>query len=743
VPQAVRAALTHVGRLIATSALAFVTWLNLKPLSQMGPRERRRLRAQLFESLGLSVAILFLEIVFKISTTGGLLPSSFFLLLFSLSIGLVCYLLCSLFRSRTVNFVIKEVILLAFGVLFCVEYFVFVEFKVFYDLKTVIGGAGGVAGQFGGDVAGLVFNPSGLLHLLLYLAPAILYPTLVLRGRDRARRATSRMRALAAIGVVATYLLAMLAIAISGPYGLAYSTRYSYQTCVTNFGLVTATRRDIQKGMGLGGSSSGIVAEKTDDPSTSEVTNPAVVEYGDNVTSINFDSLDKSDDKLAALDDYVASVTPTSKNEMTGKFAGYNLIFISAEAFSAEVIDPTLTPTLYRLATKGIQFNDYYQPASAGTTGGECNNLFGVLPVEGGQSIPYMTDNNNYLTMGSTLNRLGYNGWAFHDNDYTYYDRDVTHNTLGYNNGFMGMGNGMEAYVTDQWPQDDFEMLQGTFDDIYCGQEPFDIYYMSVSGHSVYSQSDNSMSAKNWDAVADLPYSDTVKAYLAAQIELDKALEYLVDALEEKGMADHTCIVISADHFPYGLDESGSLGSYPNLSELYGYDVTTVFERDHNRLILWSGSLEDEDPIVVDDPVCSIDVLPTLLNLFGVDYDSRLLPGRDVFSDSDALVFDTSYDWKTNEGTYYASTGSFVPADDAATVSQEYIDGINAIVSNKMQLCYGVVDWDYWGHVYGAADDTQAVHDANQSTAEALAEKDKELEAEATGGDQDGASEDG
>ena len=436
-PQAVRAALTHVGRLIATNALAFVIWLNLKPLSQMGPRERRRLRAQLFESLGLSVAILFLEIVFKISTTGGLLPSSFFLLLFSLSIGLVCYLLCSLFRSRAVNFAIKEVILLAFGVLFCVEYFVFVEFKVFYDLKTVIGGAGGVAGQFGGDVAGLVFNPSGLLHLLLYLAPAILYPILVLRGRDRARRATSRMRALVAIGTAVTYLLAMLAIVISGPYGLAYSTRYSYQTCVTNFGLVTATRRDIQKGMGLGGSSSGIVAEKTDDSSASEVTNPAVVEYGDNVTSIDFDSLDKSDDKLAALDDYVASVAPTSKNEMTGKFAGYNLIFISAEAFSAEVIDPTLTPTLYRLATKGIQFNDYYQPASAGTTGGECNNLFGVLPVEGGQSIPYMTDNNNYLTMGSTLNRLGYNGWAFHDNDYTYYDRDVTHNTLGYNNGFM------------------------------------------------------------------------------------------------------------------------------------------------------------------------------------------------------------------------------------------------------------------------------------------------------------------
>lgn len=730
------------GGLVAASVAAFATWLDLKPVSQMGPRERRRLYGQLLESLAPSIAILFLEIVFKASTTGGFLPSLLFLLAFSLSAGLVCYLLCSLFRSRSVNFVIKEVILLALGVLFCVEYFVFVEFKVFYDLKTVIGGAGGVAGQFGGDVAGLVLNPSGLLHLLLYLAPAILYPILVLRGRDRARRATSRMRALAAIGAIIAYLLAMLAVAVSGPYGLAYSSRYSYQSCVTNFGLVTATRRDIQRGVG-GGSSSGIVAEKTDDSSSDSTTNPAVVEYGSNVTSIDFDSLDKSDDKLAALDDYVASTTPTSKNEMTGKFAGYNLIFISAEAFSAEVIDPTLTPTLYRLATKGIQFTDYYQPASAGTTGGECNNLFGVLPVEGGQSIPYMTDNDNYLTMGSTLNRLGYNGWAFHDNDYTYYDRDVTHNALGYNNGFMGFGNGMEAYVTDQWPQDDLEMFQGTFDNIYGNREPFNVYYMSVSGHSVYSQSDNSMSAKNWDAVADLPYSDTVKAYLAAQIELDKALEYLVDALEEKGMADHTCIVISADHFPYGLDESGSLGSYPNLSELYGYDVTTVFERDHNRLILWSGSLEDEDPIVVSDPVCSIDVLPTLLNLFGADYDSRLLPGRDVFSDASALVFDTSYDWKTNEGTYYASTGSFVPSDDAGAVSQEYVDKINAIVSNKMQLCYGVVDWDYWGHVYGAAEDTQTVHNAGQSTASAIAEKDAELEAQATGNGQKGGSEDG
>ena len=37
---------------------------------------------------------------------------------------------------------------LLLGVLFCVEYYVYAEFKVFYDLKTVIGGAGAEVSRF-------------------------------------------------------------------------------------------------------------------------------------------------------------------------------------------------------------------------------------------------------------------------------------------------------------------------------------------------------------------------------------------------------------------------------------------------------------------------------------------------------------------------------------------------------------------------------------------------------------------
>ncbi|MCQ2406892.1 MAG: sulfatase-like hydrolase/transferase, partial [Oscillospiraceae bacterium] len=312
------------------------------------------------------------------------------------------------------------------------------------------------------------------------------------------------------------------------------------------------------------------------------------------------------------------------------------------------------------MATKGINFTDYYQPASAGATGGEYQNIFGLLPSEGGKSFKKTVNYNNYFTMGKQLNRLGYFGQAFHNNSYTFYDRNKTHVNLGYSAGFMGYGNGMEEYVKNCWPQSDLEMMQGTFP-LYSDKEHFNIYYMSVSGHNNYNLSGNSMTKKNWEYINSFDklsgYSDTVKGYFAANVELDKAMEYLIGALEEKGLANDTVICISADHFPYGLDANGKLGNMPYLSELYGYNVTTIMNRDHNRLILWSGCLEDKEPIIVSSPTFSLDIVPTLSNLFGTEFDSRFFPGRDVFSDAEALVFNSGYDWKTDLGTYTSSTG--------------------------------------------------------------------------------------
>ena len=104
--------------------------------------------------------------------------------------------------------------------------------------------------------------------------------------------------------------------------------------------------------------------------------------------------------------------------------------------------------------------------------------------------------------------------------------------------------------------------------------------------------------------------------------------------------------------------------------------------------------------------------MPTLLNLFGVEYDSRLLPGRDVFSDQEAIVFFTNYHWKTELGTF---TGSF-QANEGVTVPDGYVDRIKAIVKDKITFCKGVLWYDYYRHVFGQQ--IQEEEQATQSTSE-------------------------
>ena len=162
--------------------------------------------------------------------------------------------------------------------------------------------------------------------------------------------------------------------------------------------------------------------------------------------------------------------------------------------------------------------------------------------------------------------------------------------------------------------------------------------------------------------------------------------------LEKKGVADDTVICLTSDHFPYGLSDAA-------LEELYGQKVTDDFVKCHSSWILWSGSLEKMAPIVVEAPTFSLDILPTLSNLFGTEFDSRLFPGRDALSSAEAIVFNTAYDWKTQYGMYFASSGKFVPAD-GVDVPEGYVERMKVIVRNKMLYCKMALDNDYFRYLF-------------------------------------------
>ena len=650
-----------------------------------------------------SLCVLYLEIVFNLTTVSDLSMSTFwYILLFSSVYGIIGYLLSSIFKSKKINFIISNVWLFLTIVLYIVQYLIQKQFGNFYDINTMTNGAGDMFGSYLGELLGLIFLRGGIFVMALLAVPFVLN---VMFGKKfiNFSRTPVRIKVLAGTLALLCHVVALLVVLVGPTTGPVYNEQYNFEAAVSTFGLVTGMRLDVQKELFGQSDDFEVIPEQTepeDDSTVPEETTVPEVVYGDNVLQIDFDKLNaKATSKQKKLNEYVRNQEPTKKNEFTGLFKGKNMIFITAEAFCAEVIDPQLTPTLYRLANKGVQFTDYYQPASAGTTGGEYQNIFGMLPMDGGKSFKNTLKHYNYYTLGTQLNKEDYYGKAFHNNSYTYYGRNQTHENLGYSDGFMGYGNGMEQYVKKAWPQSDYEMISGTVP-TFIDRQPFNVYYMSVSGHNNYGVSGNSQTKKHWDRVKHLPYSDTVKGYLAANLDLEDALTWLVAELERKGIADDTVICISADHFPYGLDSDAPPGKMPYLSELYGYDVVNYMQRDHSRLILWCGILENMEPIVVDEPTFSLDVLPTLFNLFGVEYDSRLLPGRDVFSDAPALVYRTNYDWKTELGTYYAKNGKFVPVNDQVEIPEDYVKTIKAIVKNKINYCDGVLETDYFRHVF-------------------------------------------
>ena len=657
-----------------------------------------------------SVAIVYLEILFRIATVQKIFNMGLlYTILFSLAYGCIGFLLSTITKNKCANQIISNVLMGGACLAYVVQFLVYKQFKQFYDINTMTNGAAGVLTTYYKELMDLIFPQGGIAVILLMFVPFVLC---ICFGRRLIlyRGANLHLRLWVVLVSAVLYLTSVVLIVLHPIYGLVYGEQYNFQTAVTDFGLITGLRLDVQKNVfkpdySFENPQTPTVpsSEETHASTGSETTEtiPVEIVYGDNLVDIDFAALnEKASEDQKRLNDYVSTLMPSKKNQYTGLFKGKNMIMISAEAFSAEVIDKELTPTLYRLANKGIQFTDYYQPASAGTTGGEYQNIFGMLPMDGGKSFKNTVDHLNYYTMGNQLNRLGYYGRAFHNNSYKYYSRNETHENLGYSDGYMGYGNGMEAYVKKSWPQSDLDMIAGTLP-TYIDKQPFNIYYMTVSGHNGYTTASNSQTRKHWDEVEHLLYSDPVKGYIAANLELEAALTHLVSELEAKGIANDTVICISTDHFPYGLDPDASLGDMPYLSELYGYSVDNYFERDHSRLILWSGCLEEMEPIVVSSPTFSLDILPTLSNLFGTEFDSRLMPGRDVFSDAPALVFNTLYDWKTDYGTYYAASGLFEPASPDLQIPDDYVDTMKKIVRNKVKYCDGALETDYFRHVFG------------------------------------------
>ena len=535
-----------------------------------------------------------------------------------------------------------------------------------------------------------------LLKILLLLLPLVVVILCLALRRVQALRFRLRWKqAVASFAVLLALLLTVTGLMYAGRnktfsvYHTFTNVNTSTDSSYKKIGMLATTAQELRY-MLFGGSGSITITPSSlnisDVPRTYSSNSYNVIE------SIDFTALADSTDSdiLKATDEYLTSVTPTRKNNYTGLLKDYNLITICAESFCPWFISEELTPTLYQLSHTGIIFENYYGTFQSVTTNGEYTMCMGLYPDMSRTKTDssFNVAGTNYLPfcLGNALKDMGYQTWAYHDYIGDFYNRNITHANMGYT--FKAADSGLDVKI--DWPSSDLEMMEASVDDYINSGEPFHAYYMTFSGHYQYNW-DNAMSAKNRDAVKDLPYSEPVKAYIACNLELEYALEYLMQRLEQAGVADKTCIALTNDHYPYGLTEA-------EYNELAGQTLDTTFEKYRNSFICYVPGLSEN--IVVDEYCSTADILPTLLNLFGVDYDSRLLAGTDVLSSGlhAAVLSDKSFLTKTFR--YDAGTETVIPADENTTVSDELAEAYRLYVDSRFQLSGNILNSDYYAHVF-------------------------------------------
>lgn len=621
--------------------------------------------------------IIYLELVYKSAVLNNVFSiNTLTVIIFSIPFILINTLISCLFKEK-INRIISVVLSIFITLIYISQYIYFEFYDSIFSIYSIKEGTGQVFGEFFSAILKMVLD--NIWVTLIFLLPFLLFTIFGKKifNFERNKKASLITSGLSIVSIAICILFVQFYG--SGMYSLKrlYKETHAPMITINKVGLLSMEVLDLDRFVfGFEEKLYNINKPTDNKEETKKPEETDEIKY--NVLDIDFDKLISTEENsmVKSMHEYFKNVTPTKQNEYTGIFKGKNLIYITAEGFDKVAIDENLTPTLYKLVNNGFVFENYYQPLfTVSTSDGEYMFLNSLIPKEGVWS--FYRSSNIYMPfgIGNVFKREGYSTVnAYHDHTYTYYNRDESHPNLGFDK-YIGCGNGLEELINCKtWPESDVEMINATVDD-YINSDNFMTYYMTVSGHLNYTFTGNYISYKNKDLVKDLPYTDHVKAYLAANIELDRAIESLINKLKEKGKLDDTVIVISPDHYPYGLKTS-------ELNEISDTDRSDKFEMFHTSLILYNSEMKEN--VKVTKYVSSIDVLPTIYNLFGIKYDSRLLMGRDALSDAEGLVILSDRSFINEFGSYNSITGKYTKFKE--DVSNDYIEKLNHEVYQRFTM---------------------------------------------------------
>ena len=317
---------------------------------------------------------------------------------------------------------------------------------------------------------------------------------------------------------------------------------------------------------------------------------------------------------------YFDQRTAHQDNEMTGLLEGKNVILVLMESMDDWVITQENTPTLCRLMEEGINFTSFYTPGYGGarTINSEfCVNSGIYLPTTGKYLFNYVTNHFNQ-SMAGQLTDNGYSAEVFHYNSPDFYSRGVFEPALGYH-----AYNSYERYTDDKNDlyDDCFLFENEELSNLFFRDGQTFNFIITRSAHLsyVYNEVLSNYALKQYPEYRGKYGHEEIDCAMVKAKLVDDMFARLLEELETRGELDDTVIIGVTDHYTYGFKDTET------LLELSG--VTHELELERTPCFIWSS---DGFSLEVDKTLNTADLLPTVLNLLGIDSPYHYL-GQDAF----------------------------------------------------------------------------------------------------------------
>lgn len=372
------------------------------------------------------------------------------------------------------------------------------------------------------------------------------------------------------------------------------------------------------------------------------------------------------------LTDIFESRAQPAANEFSGSLKGKNLILVMLESIDTWLARPEYMPRFCEVIDGGVEFTDFYTPLflSAGTFNTEIISQTGLVPPAAGMASSGYSTNAFPLSLASLFGDEGYNVNSFHPASPGIYSRGTVHTNLGFEKYHSYVDMGMDEYQLDS------QMLRA-FGDMTEG-DSFYSYIITYSGHGPYTEEmgviagphlEAAREAVNKSGITDTP--ENMEEYtraVAHAMETDRFIGGLMDRLEEEGLLEDTVVLFYADHYGKYMSDKEFLnrlkGVEPGTPELY-----------RTPCVLAGGGLKAAK---VDKPASSLDIVPTVVDLYGLDAPMNYYAGESMFSPGEGLVPFPNNGWYDGD-TYYSGEGGVQQSQRTAELKQRIEASMEAV----------------------------------------------------------------